>query len=368
MVYFPESGLEIKLVAADNKEFAFPEHSGPTSGGTTFFEAEPNAEFFIAVRRHDDGNYDGPLTMRVRVDSQSQGFRQEFNNNSTGRWKYKGLLQKDNSGNGYYQALKFVTPRAAEPFYGGSTEDQANGSSTVEAKMGGEIIIKVRRIIGKKFVGVHNKRGSCSGRKLKTPELTGMVQEDLVKKKYVGVVSGTHVESSNQKNLSNMYESEVGEVIEKIHLKYATFERLLRSGIIPAPPSCGLAGSSVTSAADGRRSNSNNHTKKRSASKCVDLTLSDDDDEKEEDENAVSPITPPSKDSGKRVDRIESSSSYSKGRSARRTLFSGESDDDESNHWMKKKAKKKHDGHNSSTHSGVEPDVFILCDSEDDGN
>jgi len=376
MVYFSESGLEIKLVAADNKEYAFPEQCSFRTSGITFFEAEPNAEFFIAVRRRDNGNYGGPVTITIDVDGQQLGWKVS-NLSSPDTWATYGLFRETTSREYFQQALKFITPLGGGSSVSGSSSKQnSQNSSTMEGKMGGEIVIKVRECLGGQYVGAGYFNDSNRGvqRQLKTPEMRHMVPEEIVKKKFVGVTSGsTH---SGPPAACSGYIYDDGEIVETIRVKYATFERLLRTGMVD--PRAG-AGDDVSRAASdvahgggsSVRGGSVNNKKKKPTSKCIDLTLSDDDDDDDDDKNedAVASITPPPNggNNNNRVSRTESSSSASRNKSARRTLFQGDDDEGDNNQSLRKKAKKKHNTNSSSSSSGRgEPDVFILCDSDDD--
>jgi len=235
--------------------------------------------------------------------------------------------------------------------------------------MGGEIVIKVSECLGGQYVGTDDFNDSSSGvqRQLETPEMRHMVPEEIVKKKFVGVTSGsTH---SGPPAACSGYIYDDGEIVETIRVKYATFERLLRTGMVD--PRAGAGAGAASDAARGRGNSfhggSKNNKTKKPTSKCIDLTLSDDEDDEDEDENAAPSITPPPNggNGNNRVNRTESSSSSSKTKSARRALFQADEDDDD-NKSMKKKAKKKHNTNASSSSSGGEPDVVILCDSDHD--
>ena len=205
--------VEVQLVDADNKEFVFPENQ---KNSKTYVEAEPGADFFVAIRRVANNTVPN-LVCRIEVDGTNLGWNQHLNENCHGRFAYLGSHQYDKTSNKrFHRALRFVTPRASS---------QSSLSST-GCKDGGNIRIQVFEAHVEHREQANSFTTSIT---LSKPTIDGELPADLVKKKCIGVASGSQQLDWNSPN----YILTTGRLLDTIEITYATYARLLHTGILP---------------------------------------------------------------------------------------------------------------------------------------
>jgi hypothetical protein len=207
--------MEVKLVDADNKTFEFPEHVKNEGGQmVTYVEAEPNAEYYVAIRRPGSTQSDQKaLVCRVTIDGQDLGPGMIFYRSSG--WGYIGLTDGDND-----RALRFVTPRATGAV---DSSIEAEGFRSMPV---GKIKVTVQEadVLGDMI----RRQRTTESKQLQMPEVSGMIQEDLVKKKFIGCTGGTNSKATSSWTYSLNY----GRFIDTVEIRYATFYALLFNKIL----------------------------------------------------------------------------------------------------------------------------------------
>jgi hypothetical protein len=104
MVFIHDETFEIQLAEAVSKR-PFPEHS---KDGQTYIEVEPDAEYFVSIRKV--AFTPTPLIVTIKVDGKRLGLRYRYHRCKSSAPKYKGLANVKEDGTIYFCALKFVKP------------------------------------------------------------------------------------------------------------------------------------------------------------------------------------------------------------------------------------------------------------------
>jgi hypothetical protein len=104
MVLVHDETFEIQLVEAVSKR-PFPEHY---KDGQTYIEVEPDAEYFVGIRKIAASRT--PLIVTIKVDGKSLGLRYRYHRQKSSAAKYKGIANVKIDGTIDFCALKFVKP------------------------------------------------------------------------------------------------------------------------------------------------------------------------------------------------------------------------------------------------------------------
>jgi len=206
--------FEVQLVDADNDTKApFKEHP---KDGKVFVEAEPDAEYFISVRKVNETNEQ--FCLHFTVDGTALGYSQSFGRGASAEPTYRGLWSRTR-GVSTHKALKFV-----KSIGGGGANAAAHGAPAM-----GQVKVDVFLAVYAGQSHVHSDYSSSFA----TAAVSG--SGSLAQKKNLRSGEGTAsfttaVESGPQNRFT------AGEHRYTITLNYCAAVGLIAVGVLSKPP------------------------------------------------------------------------------------------------------------------------------------
>lgn len=247
-------GFLIRLVEAESK-IPFKEHHHE---GKTFVEAEPGAEYFIAVSRPRSSELPGTLRLHFLVDGKNLGYCRGISKMQNGT-RYFGIRKRENRIS-THTGLKFVPPKLQMgPHVAGPS-----GMGKVEIKIHRSIRLATPRI------------QSDHTQKSLTPETVGHFEKV---KKVVRSAMGSYEVS--RPSSSEMSKYGTGALVSTVTLYYCTTPGLIKAGVLPTYLPRLRSGSSVKRERDSVQSCGSMDPTAVVTPPTIDLTKDRDDDEED---------------------------------------------------------------------------------------
>jgi hypothetical protein len=164
-------GFEVRLVTASTK-VPFLEH---TRDGKTYFEVEPDVEYYIAIRRLAMPGGGSDHFCRCFVDGHGLGVNLHLRcRDVDSNWTYTGILKYDKDGQMLFQNLRFVVPRASA------------GASSPEAELG-SVVLEICESHPCEEVQHTSPMASTE---FQPPQVQGISQDALARKKCLRSAEG----------------------------------------------------------------------------------------------------------------------------------------------------------------------------------